>query len=117
NRMAALERRVQSLTRQLAQRSSIPSVPEYDPMRPPPTAPVPSESADAPPRRNWGEEQILGPPDTGSAGDMPTAWASREPDAGPEWLAAGFDTAVEIAEVRIRETFNPGAINKVTALA
>jgi len=65
--------------------------------------------------RNWGTEQVLGAPNTERAGDLPTAWASREPDAGPEWLAAGFDQAVDIAEVRVRETFNPGAISKITA--
>ena len=100
------------------------AVPEYDPTRPPPPEPAPapapaSESltAFAPPtRRSWGQEQILGAPDTEHAGDVPTAWASREPDGGPEWLQAGFDREVGIAEVRIRETYNPGAISKVTAL-
>ena len=28
----------------------------------------------------------------------------------------GFDYAVDVAQVRIRETYNPGAISKVTAL-
>lgn len=58
----------------------------------------------------------MGAPDTHMAGDIPTAWASRDPDGGAEWLQAGFDQAVEIAEIRIRETYNPGAISKVTAL-
>src|SRR5258706_8055915 len=38
------------------------------------------------PRRSWGPEQATGAPDTFSAGDISTAWASREPNAGAEWL-------------------------------
>jgi uncharacterized protein YkwD len=67
--------------------------------------------------RSWGPEQVTGEPDTLTAGDIPTAWASSKPDAGPEWLEVAFPNPVEIAEIRIRETFNPGAISKVTAPA
>lgn len=70
----------------------------------------------SPARRSWGEEQVIGPPDTMSDGDIPTAWASRLPDGGAEWLSLGFDRQVQVAEVRIRETYNPGAISKVTSL-
>ena len=49
-------------------------------------------------------------------GDIQTAWASREPDAGSEWLWVDFERPTPLAEVRIRETFNPGAISKVTAV-
>jgi hypothetical protein len=66
--------------------------------------------------RAWGPEQATGAPDTDRAGDIPTAWASLEPDGGIEWLQVEFDQAVTIAEVRIRETFNPGAVSKVTAI-
>ena len=95
-----------------------PTVPEYDPTKPPPPPP---EVVQPPPlkeqsKRGWGPEQITGPPDTDSAGDIQTAWASREPDAGWEWLWADFERPVPLAEVRIRETFNPGAISKVTAM-
>jgi len=76
-------------------------------------APPPSGN---PARRPWGHEQALGPPDTSIAGDQVTAWASREPDGGPEWLRLGFGKAVDIAEVRIRETYNPGAISRVAAI-
>ena len=67
-------------------------------------------------RRGWGPEQATGPPDTHRAGDIQTAWATREPDGGEEWLLLTYETAVDVAEVRIWETYNPGAVTKVTAL-
>ncbi len=67
-------------------------------------------------KRGWGPEQATGAPDTPNAGDIQTAWASLRPDAGLEWLQLGFLRPVEIAEIRIRETFNPGAVCKVVAL-
>jgi len=67
-------------------------------------------------RRGWGPEQATGPPDTHRAGDIQTAWATREPNGGEEWLLLTYDTAADIAEVRIWETYNPGAVTKVTAL-
>lgn len=68
------------------------------------------------PKRQWGPEQATGAPDTHRAGDIPTAWATLQQNAGLEWLQVGFERAVNIAEVRIRETFNPGAVSKVVAL-
>ncbi len=67
-------------------------------------------------RRSWGPEQATGPPDTHRAGDIQTAWATREPDGGHEWLLLTYDTAVDIAEVRIWETYNPGAVTEVAAI-
>lgn len=66
--------------------------------------------------RAWGPEQATGAPDTDRAGDIPTAWASLNPDGGVEWLQVDFDQAVAIAEVRIRESFNPGAVSKVAVI-
>lgn len=66
--------------------------------------------------RPWGPEQATGAPDTDQAGDIPTAWASLDPDGGVEWLRVDFDQAVIISEVRIRESFNPGAVSKVAAI-
>jgi hypothetical protein len=64
----------------------------------------------------WSAAQASGPPDTQSGGDHPSAWAAAEQDAGPEWLRAQFETPVDIAQVRVRETDHPGAIVKVTAI-
>jgi hypothetical protein len=69
-----------------------------------------------PARRAWGEEQAIGPPDTHQAGDISTAWASKLPDGGEEWLSLGYSNQVYLAEVRVRETYNPGAISKVAAV-
>ena len=69
------------------------------------------------PNKQWSPEQATGAPDTATAGDLPTAWASMHPDAGPEWLLVEFAKPVEVSEVRIRETFNPGAISKVEAIS
>ena len=92
--------------------------PEYDPTKPYTAEPVVDVADSSPPvptKRGWGEEQAVGPPDTFEAGDRPSAWASLLPDGGEEWLSTGFDAPVDIAEIRIRETYNPGAITKVTA--
>jgi hypothetical protein len=66
--------------------------------------------------RSWGPEQAVGPPDTQGAGDISTAWAAREPDGGNEWLKLDYGKSIAIAEVRVRETYNPGAIARVTAV-
>src|SRR5687768_6262541 len=65
--------------------------------------------------RGWGPEQATGPPDTPGAGDRPTAWASLAADGGVEWLQTDYANAVEIAQVRILENDNPGAVAKITA--
>jgi len=117
--IAALEAQVKALQSASHRRPARPSVPEYDPTNPQSAltqSEPPEPQTNSVPMRNWGTEQALGAPNTERAGDLPTAWASREPDAGPEWLAVGFDQAMDVAEVRVRETFNPGAISKITAL-
>ena len=68
-----------------------------------------------PPKEPWSPEQATGAPDTLEAEDAPTAWTPMEPDAGNEWLLVRFERAVAIAEVRIRESLNPGAVRKVSA--
>lgn len=65
-------------------------------------------------QRGWGPEQATGAPDTPKDGDFITAWASLDPDAGPEWLLLDFARAVEIKSVSIFESYNPGAVSKVT---
>lgn len=65
----------------------------------------------------WGPERATGAPDTPEAEDAPTAWCSLEPDAGAEWLLVHFERKVSIAEVRVRESFNPGAVVRVSAVS
>lgn len=82
--------------------------------QPDPVLPDPDEQAVR--GRPWGEEQATGAPDTMQAGDIRTAWTTKQQNAGEEWLELTYGTAVPIAEVRVRETYNPGAVVKVTAI-
>ncbi len=68
----------------------------------------------SPIKRAWSAQQAIGSPDTMVAGDMQTAWASQEPDAGVEWLKLGYDGPIPAAKVVVRESFNPGAISRVS---
>ena len=79
------------------------------------TGPTGPTSATAP-KRNWGPEQATGAPDTSTAADAVTAWASWRADAPGEWLEVEFAREVEIAEIDIHESFNPGAISRVSVV-
>ena len=67
--------------------------------------------------RGWSAEQAIGPPNCETSQDSPNAWASQNADGGAEWLSVMFEQPVDVAEVRIRENHNPGAISKVAAVA
>lgn len=112
-RIVALEKQVHALQLAFDRQPLGLAIPEYDPTRPVIDA---QPAVNVPPKRRWGSEQVAGPPDTVRPGDAPTAWAPLKGNSGAEWLAVGFERAVEVAEVRIRETYNPGAIKKVTAV-
>lgn len=71
-------------------------------------------SADPKPRRDWGPEQATGMPDTDMAGDIVTAWASQTPDGQDEWLLLEYAEPVVPNAVLIHETYNPGAVVKVS---
>ena len=74
-----------------------------------------STSAAAQTPRSWAPEQATGAPDTWPrSGDLGTAWASRTPDGQREWLELTYDAPVKAAAVTIYETFNPGAVDRVT---
>jgi hypothetical protein len=66
-------------------------------------------------KRDWGPEQATGEPDTQMAGDIVTAWASASPDGQKEWLMLEFDEFVAATAVLVYETYNPGALYRVTA--
>ncbi|MBI4566524.1 MAG: hypothetical protein HY716_17740 [Planctomycetes bacterium] len=63
----------------------------------------------------WSAQQACGEPDTDEDGDVPTAWASQDPDGGEEWLELTYKHAVRPVRVRVHETFNPGAVVKIEA--
>ncbi len=65
---------------------------------------------------SWSPGRAAGAPDTAGHGDYSTAWASQSPDSGKEWLQVKYQKSVEISEINIHETYNPGAISKVSAL-
>lgn len=65
--------------------------------------------------RRWGPEQATGAPDTWpNSGDLTTAWASATPDGQREWLELTYKTAVRPSAVLVYETYNPGAVDRVT---
>ncbi len=67
--------------------------------------------------RMWSPEQATGAPDTWPrAGDIQTAWASATPDGQREWLELTYDAPIRPSAVIIYETFNPGAVDRVTGI-
>jgi hypothetical protein len=66
--------------------------------------------------RDWSAEQLTGPPDTPIAGDLPTAWASKEQDMGEVWLELDYAESVLPQSLRIHENLNPGAVARVYAM-
>ena len=70
--------------------------------------------AQRPAKRSWGPEQATGPPDTEEAGDFQTAWASRTEDGQDEWLLLEYAEPVRPREVRVHESYNPGALARMT---
>jgi len=109
-RVAALETQWQRIHGFVSRHPGSMEVPEYDPDQP-------SSEEEEPPAelKPWSADQAVGSPNTPTAADAGTAWAPREPDGGAEWLQVGFAKAVEVAEVRVRESFNAGAISRITA--
>jgi hypothetical protein len=65
----------------------------------------------------WSAMQAAGPPDTMVCADSQTAWASRSPDGGLEWLELSYATPVHATRVRVRESYNPGAVIRVEAVS
>jgi hypothetical protein len=72
-------------------------------------------TADQKPKRGWGPEQATGEPDTNMAGDIVTAWASQTQDDQDEWLMLEYAEPIQPTAVLVYETYNPGALVRVTA--
>jgi len=62
----------------------------------------------------WGVEQLIGEPDTDGYGDQRTAWASASQDGQEEWIMVDYPESVTPASVEVYETYNPGALTKVS---
>jgi hypothetical protein len=65
---------------------------------------------------SWAPAQATGAPDCPDAGDHATAWATAEADRGIEWLTLTYAKPMKVAQVRIHENFNPGAVSRVAAV-
>ena len=65
--------------------------------------------------RPWGPEHATGEPDVVNLGtDDGNAWASKTEDGEDEWLLLEYDEPIVPTAITIHETFNPGAVNRVT---
>jgi hypothetical protein len=62
---------------------------------------------------SWSPEQMIGVPNVKKYGDNGNAWASKEQDKGEEWVKLTFEKEVNATEVRVKETYNAGAITKI----
>jgi hypothetical protein len=66
---------------------------------------------------SWSAKRALGPPDVyPRGGDLQNAWASASADGGREHLTLGFDAPRRIRAVEVYETYNPGAVDRITLL-
>jgi hypothetical protein len=63
---------------------------------------------------SWGINQVTGPPDTPGSGDIATAWASASQDDSSEWLELEYDESVVPTAILVHESYNPGALTKIT---
>jgi hypothetical protein len=63
----------------------------------------------------WSANQVLGEPDTGRCGDLPTAWASATA-GGQDALTVFFDTEVLPSQVNVYQTFGQGSIIRVDVI-
>jgi hypothetical protein len=65
--------------------------------------------------RRWSAMQLTGEPDTTLGGDLGTAWAAKSEQMGRVWIETDYETAVFPDLVRIRESFNGGAVVRIEA--
>src|SRR5688572_7227291 len=66
---------------------------------------------------NWSPTQATGAPDTPTAGDKVTAWASASADGTQEWLVLEYENAVVPKAGEIHENHCPGAVVRVGVFA
>lgn len=72
-----------------------------------------STYGDAQGTAGYSANQVVGPPNVDRYGDNGASWVPKTEDAGIEWIDVKFPKPVHATEVRIRESFGPGAIIKV----
>ncbi len=74
-----------------------------------------AEKGSSTPISDWDARQAAGKPDVRAAGDDRAAWASATQDGQDEWLMLEYDRWVTPSEIHVHETYNPGALTRVTA--
>ena len=62
---------------------------------------------------SWSPEQMIGEPNVKAYGDNGFAWASKDQDKQKEWVKLTFEKEVNATEIRVKQTYNPGAITKI----
>jgi hypothetical protein len=65
---------------------------------------------------SWCPTQAAGAPNTPGAGDYPTAWAAATSNGSPEWLEVEYDQPRVPAFIDIYESYNPGAVTRLTLI-
>ncbi|MBC7816496.1 MAG: hypothetical protein IAG10_06385 [Planctomycetaceae bacterium] len=66
-------------------------------------------------KASYSPAQVEGPPDIRQPGDNGLAWASQSQDEQREWLLCEYAVPMQIRAVMVYETYNPGALTRVTA--
>jgi hypothetical protein len=61
----------------------------------------------------WSPNKMTGKPDVDNYGDNGDAWAPKQSDKGIEWVKLTFPKAVNATDIKIRQSYGPGAIIKV----
>lgn len=77
------------------------------------TATASSTYHDAKDQEQYSAWQSTGAPNVQRYGDTGTAWATKDADAGIEWLEVGFAKPVHATALKIRQNNAPGAIIKI----
>ncbi len=67
-----------------------------------------------PQTRSHGPEQATGAPNTQGLRDSPQSWATATENLGAEWLLLEYAKPVRATRVHILQTFQPGAIVRIT---
>jgi hypothetical protein len=72
-----------------------------------------STYGDAQGTASWSANQATGAPNVDKYGDNGSAWTTKTPDSGIEWLDLKYPKPVHANEVRVRESCGSGAVIKM----